>query len=68
MYGPSGCGKSSLVKAGLLPHLAAHVLPILVEATPNDTEPRLLRGILQHFPRLAIEPSLIKALSQLREA
>ena len=26
IYGPSGCGKSSLVKAGLLPRLAKHVL------------------------------------------
>ena len=25
IYGPSGCGKSSLLKAGLLPRLAAHV-------------------------------------------
>src|SRR5262249_29021817 len=25
IYGPSGCGKSSLVRAGLLPRLAAHV-------------------------------------------
>ena len=44
MYGPSGCGKSSLVKAGLLPHLAVHVLPVFVEATPNDTELRLLKA------------------------
>src|SRR5262249_277995 len=25
IYGPSGCGKSSLIRAGLLPHLAKHV-------------------------------------------
>ena len=35
---PSGCGKSSLVKAGLLPRLAKHVLPVYVEATPEETE------------------------------
>src|SRR5262249_31408685 len=34
LYGPSGCGKSSLVKAGLLPQLAAHVRAVYVEATP----------------------------------
>jgi hypothetical protein len=31
IYGPSGCGKSSLVKSGLLPRLAKHVLPVYVE-------------------------------------
>ena len=40
IYGPSGCGKSSLVKAGLLPRLAKHVLPVYVEATPEETESR----------------------------
>ena len=67
MYGPSGCGKSSLVKAGLLPHLAAHVLPIFVEATPNDTELRLLKQLRKHIPRLAPEVSLTETLAQLRE-
>ena len=38
IYGPSGCGKSSLVKAGLLPRLAKHVLPVYIEATPEETE------------------------------
>ena len=50
MYGPSGCGKSSLVKAGLLPHLADHVLPVFVEATPNDTELRLLKQLRKRIP------------------
>jgi serine/threonine protein kinase len=36
-YGPSGCGKSSLMKAGVLPRLAGHVLPVYVEATSDDT-------------------------------
>ena len=35
IYGPSGCGKSSLVKAGLLPRLAKHVLSVYLEATPE---------------------------------
>ena len=67
MYGPSGCGKSSLLKAGLLPHLASHVLPIFIEATPNDTELRLLKMLRKHIPRLAAEASLAEALAQLRE-
>ena len=37
IYGPSGSGKSSLVKAGLLPRLADHVLTVYVEATPWTT-------------------------------
>ena len=45
IYGPTGCGKSSLVKAGLLPRLGKHVLPVYVEATPDETEARLLKGL-----------------------
>lgn len=45
IYGPSGCGKSSLVKAGLLPHLSDSVIAVYVEATPEDTETRILRGL-----------------------
>ncbi|HEX5271596.1 MAG TPA: serine/threonine-protein kinase, partial [Gemmataceae bacterium] len=41
LYGPSGCGKSSLVKAGVLPRLAPHVVAVYVEATPEETEARL---------------------------
>src|SRR5262249_31016636 len=41
IYGPSGCGKSSLLKAGLLPRLAPHVVSIYLEATREDTEARL---------------------------
>ena len=47
IYGPSGCGKSSLVKAGLLPRLGKHVLPVYIEATPEETEARLLEGLTQ---------------------
>jgi len=42
-YGPSGCGKSSLFKAGVLPRLAPHVSAVYLEATPDDTEARLLK-------------------------
>src|SRR5262249_16097925 len=37
IYGPSGCGKSSMAKAGLLPRLGKHVLPVYVEATAEET-------------------------------
>ncbi len=67
MYGPSGCGKSSLVKAGLLPRLAEYVLPVFVEATPGDTELRLLKVLHKHIPGLTKEASLAEVLAQLRE-
>jgi serine/threonine protein kinase/formylglycine-generating enzyme required for sulfatase activity len=45
IYGPSGCGKSSLVQAGLLPRLSKNVTAVCVEATPENTETRLLDGL-----------------------
>ncbi len=53
LYGPSGCGKSSLVKAGLLPHLSDGVIAVYVEATAEDTEIRILRGLRKHIKSLA---------------
>ena len=50
VYGPSGCGKSSLMKAGLLPRLSPRVIPIYIEATPDDTETRLLRAVRKAIP------------------
>jgi formylglycine-generating enzyme required for sulfatase activity len=67
IYGPSGCGKSSLVKAGLLPRLAAHVMPIYVEATPADTEVRLLRRLRKACPDIPAELSLPELFASLRE-
>ena len=50
IYGPSGCGKSSLVKAGLLPRLGEHVIAVYIEATPEETEARLLQGLRKVCP------------------
>ena len=50
VYGPSGCGKSSLMKAGLLPRLSPKIIPIYLEATPDDTETRLLRAVRKAIP------------------
>ena len=66
IYGPSGCGKSSLVKAGLLPRLSGSVLPIYVEATGDETETRLLKGLRKHCPDLPANLGLIEALTALR--
>jgi serine/threonine protein kinase/formylglycine-generating enzyme required for sulfatase activity/tetratricopeptide (TPR) repeat protein len=66
IYGPSGCGKSSLVKAGLLPRLQPHVLPVYIEATSEETETRLLKGLFRVCPELPAEASLVEALAALR--
>ncbi len=66
IYGPSGCGKSSLVKAGLLPWLAKHVLAVYVEATPDDTETRLLKAVRKACPELSAGLSLVGSLAALR--
>ena len=67
VYGPSGCGKSSLVKAGLLPRLASHLLPIYIEATPADTEVRLLKGLRKVWPAIPADASLPEMCESLRE-
>ncbi|HET6882854.1 MAG TPA: serine/threonine-protein kinase, partial [Pirellulales bacterium] len=66
IYGPSGCGKSSLVKAGLLPLLPDQIVPVYVEAAPDETEARLLGALQGKFPLLANCPSLRPALAALR--
>jgi eukaryotic-like serine/threonine-protein kinase len=66
LYGPSGCGKSSLVKAGLLPRLAAHVVAVYVEATPEETEARLLKGLRKHCPGLPERLGLVESMAELR--
>jgi eukaryotic-like serine/threonine-protein kinase len=67
IYGPSGCGKSSFVKAGLLPRLAAQVVPIYVEATESDTVPRLLKRLRRACPEIDADVSLPELLGFLRE-
>jgi eukaryotic-like serine/threonine-protein kinase len=66
IYGPSGCGKSSLVKAGLLPRLADRVIAVYVEATADETEARLLKGVGKNCPNLPADLGLTEALTGLR--
>ena len=66
IYGPSGCGKSSLVKAGLLPRLGKHVLPVYIEATAEETEARLLKGLRKACPELPQGLGLVDSLANLR--
>ena len=67
IYGPSGCGKSSLVKAGLLPRLASHVAVVYLEASAEDSEPRLLKGLQKIAPDVPAEISLPELLAGVRE-
>jgi formylglycine-generating enzyme required for sulfatase activity len=66
IYGPSGCGKSSMIKAGLLPRLGKHVIPVYIEATPEETEARLLRGLRKACPELPRGLALVDSLAYLR--
>ena len=66
IYGPSGCGKSSLVKAGLLPRLSKNIIPIYIEATPDDTEIRLLKGLRKRLPDLPADLDLTQTITALR--
>jgi serine/threonine protein kinase/formylglycine-generating enzyme required for sulfatase activity len=66
IYGPSGCGKSSLVKAGLLPRLAKHVLAVYVEATAEETETRLLKAMRKACPELGAGLGLVGSVAALR--
>ena len=67
VYGPSGCGKSSFVKAGLLPRLADHVVPIFIEATSDETELRLLKAIRKLFGDVPVDLSLPDIVAGIRE-
>jgi serine/threonine protein kinase len=66
LFGPSGCGKSSLLRAGVLPRLAPHVAATYVEATPQDTESRLLRALAKVCPGLPAGATPAEALMQVR--
>ena len=66
IYGPSGCGKSSLVKAALLPRLADNVTAIYLEATPEETELRILRGLHKRFSDLPANANIADTFAELR--
>jgi eukaryotic-like serine/threonine-protein kinase len=67
LYGPSGCGKTSLAKAGLLPRLVKSVTAAYVEATAEETEARLLKGLRRQLPDLPGTLSLGESLAALRQ-
>ena len=66
LYGPSGCGKSSFIKAGLLPLLGNSIETLFIEATHDETELRLLRGLRKHCPDLSLQATIADALKEVR--
>src|SRR5262249_30880000 len=68
LYGPSGCGKSSLVRAGLLPRLASHVISVYLDATAGKRESRLLRSLRQRCSNVPTDLGLVEPLAWLRES
>ncbi|MCH5376580.1 MAG: SUMF1/EgtB/PvdO family nonheme iron enzyme, partial [Planctomycetes bacterium] len=66
IYGPSGCGKSSLIRAGLLPRLAAAIQTIYIEAAADETEFRLRKRLLATYPDLPEDADLVELLSRVR--
>jgi hypothetical protein len=68
LYGPSGCGKSSLVKAGLIPSLSTEVIAIYIEATPEETESRLLRQLRKRLPDLEQNLDLAQTAERIRRS
>ncbi|MDG2014484.1 MAG: serine/threonine-protein kinase [Pirellulaceae bacterium] len=66
IYGPSGCGKSSLVKAGLLPELAAEITSVYVEASGKGLENNLLNLLRRFCPALSHELDLPASVAALR--
>jgi formylglycine-generating enzyme required for sulfatase activity/serine/threonine protein kinase len=66
IVGPSGCGKSSLVKAGLIPRIAPEITVVYVEATPDETELRIVRGLTKRVPEVPPGVGLAAAFAFLR--
>lgn len=50
LYGPSGSGKTSLLKAGVIPHLAPDILPILVDCCKGDIATQLQAALQPQGP------------------
>ena len=66
LFGPSGCGKSSLVKAGLIPRLSHHIIPVYVEATGHETETEVLMWLRKRVPLVSAHLGLADTLNALQ--
>ena len=55
-----------MVKAGLLPRLASHVISVYLEATADDTENCLLNSLRKRCPELPIDLTLTATILALQ--
>jgi formylglycine-generating enzyme required for sulfatase activity len=55
------------MKAGILPRLAPHVSFVYLEATPDQTESRLLRALQRRCPDLPGQLGLVDTMTRLRQ-
>ena len=62
-FGERSSPSVSLVKAGLLPRLAEPVQTVYVEATPEETEARLLKSLRKRGPHLPDHLGLIETIA-----
>ena len=67
IMGPSGSGKSSLVKAGIVP-LLSNIVAIHLDATPANTESRLLKALQDKLPGLQDTATLSEAMIKIRRS
>lgn len=67
IMGPSGSGKSSLVKAGIVP-LLSNIVAIHLDATPANTESRLLKDLQDKLPGLQDTATLSDAMIKIRRS
>ena len=56
------------MKAGLLPHLSQEVVAVYIEATADETETRILRGLEKRLPELSKSQNLTDTLASLRRS
>lgn len=66
IFGPSGCGKSSFTRAGLIPCLPEHVVPIYVDCTTEDLPKRIVSKIHQEIHDVPADGKLAKILRAVR--
>ncbi|MCG8653865.1 MAG: serine/threonine-protein kinase, partial [Pirellulales bacterium] len=66
IYGPSGCGKTSLLKAGILPSLAARIEHVYFDAAAETLESGILVRLKSLVPDLDAGNSLARAVGTLR--
>lgn len=67
IYGPSGCGKSSLIRAGIFSRLKEDIATVFIDATPLDTEVRLLAALRKLHPAIPDVLDLPPILAGLRQ-